>query len=379
MVISLKSAFKLIGITIVCFCAVFVCTFFLNFYLDILPLRDKVATEMIPLYEAQLATAKMCCAVTGGVLTLISAIMIVFYVKLYVDEHNRELGALKAMGYSASRLATHFVIFGLSAFLGCILGYGAGHAAMPFIYEQLTIEGLTVKIQFHVSLLFALVIAPTLLFSALSYFCAYITLKKPALTILKGETKQQKETLLKETKVNKRNFTKEVCIKTVSSNKLLTFFITFSCFCFSAMIQMGASMEELVNSTMGWMILAIGLVLALTSAFMALTSLIKKTSKTIAMMKTFGYPLAQCAFSAFAGLMPFAILGFAIGTAYQYGLLTLMINLIFKDVGKVPDYTFNVKALFVTLAAFIISYSVITALFVAKINRVSVKEIMIEN
>ena len=60
MIISAKSALKLIGITIVCFCAVFVCTFFLNFYLDILPLRSKVAELMLPLYDAQLATAQMC-------------------------------------------------------------------------------------------------------------------------------------------------------------------------------------------------------------------------------------------------------------------------------------------------------------------------------
>ena len=45
MVISFKSAIKLIGITIVCFCEVFVCTFFLNFYLDILPLRDSYTQE----------------------------------------------------------------------------------------------------------------------------------------------------------------------------------------------------------------------------------------------------------------------------------------------------------------------------------------------
>ena len=82
MIISLKSALKLVGISIVCFCAVFVCTFLLNFYLDVLPLRDEIAEPILPLYEAQLATAEMCCSVTGGVLALIALIMIVFYVKI---------------------------------------------------------------------------------------------------------------------------------------------------------------------------------------------------------------------------------------------------------------------------------------------------------
>lgn len=101
MIISFKSLGKLTGIVIVCFCAVFVCTFFLNFYLDVLPLRDSVSEQMLPLYEAQLATAQMCCSITGGVLALTVVVMIVFYVRLYIDEHAAELGILKSMGYSA--------------------------------------------------------------------------------------------------------------------------------------------------------------------------------------------------------------------------------------------------------------------------------------
>ena len=142
---------------------------------------------------------------------------------------------------------------------------------------------------------------------------------------------------------------------------------------------MGASMEELVNGAMGWMILAIGLVLAITSAFMALTSLVKNSAHSIAMMKTFGYSLSKCVTSVFIGFIPFAVVGFVVGTAYQYGLLYLMINLIFKDVGDVPDYTFNVGAMLITLAAFVVCYTAITAFYVAKINKVSVKEIMLEN
>lgn len=97
------------------------------------------------------------------------------------------------------------------------------------------------------------------------------------------------------------------------------------------------------------------------------------------MMKTFGYPLTQCVLSVFVGFVPFALIGFAIGTAYQYGLLTLMVNVIFKDVGEVPDYSFNVGAMLITLAAFVVCYTAVTAFYVAKINKVSVKEIMLEN
>lgn len=375
MVISVKSALRLIGVAIVLFCAAFVCTFFLNFYLDVLPLRDEVPEAMLPLYEAQLATAEMCCAITGGVLTLIACVMVLFYVKLYADEHCKELGTLKALGYSAQRLATSFLLFGLSAFIGCASGYGLGHAVMPFVYKQLTIDGLTVDIRYRAELLFAVVVAPTVVLGAVAYLCAYVRLKKPALSILKGERKQRETKGAAEK--SEGGFLKEMCVKTVTSNKLLTFFVAFSAFCFSAMVQMSASMESLVDGTMGWMILAIGVILAGTSVFMALTSLVKNTSKSIAVMKTFGYSLARRV-TVFAGFVPFALLGFALGTAYQYSLLTLMINLVFKNVGEVPEYSFNVKVMFITLAAFVACYAAVTAILVAKVNKVSVKQIMQE-
>ena len=56
-----------------------------------------------------------------------------------------------------------------------------------------------------------------------------------------------------------------------------------------------------------------------------------------------------------------------------------MINVIFKDVGEVPDYTFNVNMMLITLAAFIVCYAAITAFYVTKINKVSIKQIMLEN
>ena len=92
----------------------------------------------------------------------------------------------KALGYSNRRLAMDFVIFGVSVFIGCALGFGCGYASAPFIYEQLTIEGMSVNVNFHVELLFALVIAPTVVFSALSALIASVALRRPALDIIRG-------------------------------------------------------------------------------------------------------------------------------------------------------------------------------------------------
>lgn len=45
MIISIKDSVKLIGIMIIAGCAVFVCTLFLNFNMDIVGIRDEITSE----------------------------------------------------------------------------------------------------------------------------------------------------------------------------------------------------------------------------------------------------------------------------------------------------------------------------------------------
>lgn len=376
--ISFKNSLKFIGISIVCFCAVFVCTFFLNYYMDVLPLGDSVGAELMPLYKAQLATAKMTCGITGGFLGVIAIVMLFFYIKLYINDHRKEIGIFKAMGYSNLKIAKSFLLFGFSVFVGCGLGFIFGWICMPYIYESLTIDGLSyVSPSFHAVLLICLVFVPTAFFSLASFLYAAAFLRRPALEIIKGEfikvnaAKSQK-------RFKDRAFLKEMRSSTLKSKKMLAFFVSFSCFCFSAMVQMGLSMEDLVEGTMGMMILVIGLVLSAVSMFMAMTSLVRGNAKNIAVMKAMGFSGKERFAAIFSGYLPFIVLGFALGTVYQYGLLSLMINLIFKNVGEVPEYGFNVPVFFFTLALFAVSYFAVFMIYLYKSNKVSVKEIMLE-
>ena len=280
MIVSFKDGLKFIGISIVCFCAVFVCTFFLNYYIDILPLKDEVSAELMPLYKAQLATAKMTCGITGGFLSVIAIIMLFFYIKLYIDDHHKAIGTFKAMGYSNFKIAKSFIVFGFSVFVGCGLGFIFGWICMPYIYKSLTIDGLPViTASFHIGLLICLVFVPTIVFTLISFLYTAVFLHRPALELVKGE-------YIKVRKIKSpdklKEFLKVMSLSTLKSKKMLVFFVAFSCFCFSAMVQMGMSMEDLVSGTMGMMILVIGLVLAAVSMFMAMTSLVKSNAKNIA-------------------------------------------------------------------------------------------------
>ncbi|MDE7182067.1 MAG: FtsX-like permease family protein [Clostridia bacterium] len=381
MVVSFKDSLKLIGILVVSFCAVFVCTFFLNFYLDAVKIENLITEQTRALYDAQLATAKFTCAISGGFLAAIAVVMLVFYIKLYIDSHLKQIGILKAMGYSNGKIASRFWVFGFSVFLGTVLGFAAGFAAMPLIYKSLTIDGLPhIEIGFHIVLPIVLIALPTVVFSAISCGYAYFALSRPVSSMLRGELRLKPEKS-KKTKADnkKRPFLVEMGFKTLGGKKSLAFFVAFACFCYSAMVQMGCSMEDLSTETMGIMILVIGVVLAIVSLFMALTSLIKANVKNIAIMRAFGYSMKECALSVLLCYVPFALIGFAMGTVYQFGLLSVMVNVVYKDVASVPDYGFNVPVFFITLASFIILYVAAMLFYTYKMSKISVKEVMAEN
>lgn len=71
-------------------------------------------------------------------------------------------------------------------------------------------------------------------------------------------------------------------------------------------------------------------------------------------------------------------IGFVIGTLYQYGLLRIMIDIVFKDFEGVPEYKFDIPVMFLSLTCFIIFYEFVTYIYSRKIKNISIKEIMLE-
>lgn len=382
MVISLKDGIKLVGVAIVCFCAVFVCTFFLNYYADAVGIADSITAELQTLYDAQIATAKVVCFVTGGVLCLIAVIMTVFYIKLFVDGNAKRFAVLKAMGYSDGRLAASFWVFGLSVLIGAALGCGAGYAIMPKIYELMTINGLPhIEIGFHAWVPVVLVLALSIVFAAISIGYARMALRKNIWAMMRGNNSKSScgNNVTSKTKLSykDRPFKTDMALSVLRSKKSSVFFVTLSSFCFSAMLQMGMSMRTLSSVTMGVIMFAIGMVLAVTTLIMAVTTVINRNALNIAVMKAFGYTVKERVLAVLIGYVPFAFLGFGLGTVYQYGLLKIMVEIVFSNVAAVPDYSFDVPMFFITLASFIVAYALTVAFYARRISKISV-EIMSE-
>ena len=394
MVVSVKDSLKLFGVSIICCCAVLVCTMFINYYIDLSAARALVESgEALILYEAQLLTSKVTVFVTGGCLLATSVVTLLYYVKHFIDIRRKELGILKAFGYSDMQIALKFWVFGLSVLLGTAIGFALAFAVMQSFYSlQNETELLpTVSVRFHAELLVYLVVLPTVVFSAISILYARYKLSKPVIVLIKdifqnGKKKRKwiafargKDTSIeKENRKSKdRPFLRELSLSVLSSQKTLVFFIWFASFCFSAMTQMSVSMKDLSSVMMVAMMMVIGLTLACTTLILAITTVINGNAKTVATMRAMGYSQAQCANAIFCGYRPFAYAGFAIGTAYQYGLLKIMVSVVFKDFADIPSYSFDWKVMLISLAVFAVLYECVMLCCALRIRKIPIKQIMI--
>ena len=382
MLVGVKDAVKLIGIVITACCAVFVCTMFLNYYFDIITIEGKLTSDMsIIFYQAQVSTAKLVCSIAGGCLLMTSIIMLLFYIKHYIDTHKKELGILKALGYSNWKIAKNFWVFGCSVLLGTALGFAGAFLIMPEFYKLQNEEQILpdISIHFHPTVVFCFVIAPTLLFAVLAICYAWIQLKRPVLWLLKENFQaNEKSVKHKEEKSSGRPFISDLKRDTLRTRKILVFFILFASFCFSSMTQMSLSMKELSSEMMGIIMLVIGLVLAFTTLLLSITTVMNSNKKTMIMMRVFGYSQKECFRAIFGGYRPVSYLGFVLGTVYQYILLRITVDIVFRDMGNIPDYEFDIPVMMMSLAVFLAAYEIVMYAYYQKIKHVSIKEIMLE-
>ena len=119
-------------------------------------------------------------------------------------------------------------------------------------------------------------------------------------------------------------------------------------------------------------------ILAFTTLFLAITTVINGNTKTIAMMKVFGYSQKECCRAILGGYRPMSYIGFVMGTVYQYALLRIMADIVFRDLEGVPSYQFDFPVMIVSLVVFILVYESLMFAYSDKIRKLSVKEIMME-
>ena len=381
MIVGIKDVFKLIGIILISACAVLIATLFLNYNTDLKGIEDLItAPETMALYDALIMMGTVVSAVSGGCLLMTSVVMLTFYIKHYIDTHRKELGVLKALGYSRLRIAGGFWVFGLSVMIGAAVGFTGAHLLMPIFYSAQNEEGLLPKFEpsFHPILLIALVVLPSVIFSLLSIIYGYLKVKTPVIELLKGKS----DVKIKYVKANGNDdipFLKDLRSVTVRSRKSLVFFIAFAAFCFSAMVQMSIGVADLSSEMMSLMMLLIGITLALVTLIIAVSAVVRSNAKSVSIMRVFGYSKVECSSAVLGGYRPAALIGFIIGTGYQFFLLKITVDLVFSEMDNLPEVEFDFPALIIAAISFIVVYEIVMRLSARKIGQLSVKEIMLES
>lgn len=380
MIIGFKDAAKFFGIAIIACCAVLVCNMFLNYDIDLRAVSSLVSEDGKRLYDALLTNNKVVCLVSGACLVLTAVVMLVFYIGQYIDAHSDRFGILKALGYSDGEIAVRCSVFGFCVFLGTAVGYALSWAIMPKFYELQNnpSEGLPTVVLHYNPVLLLLIILPTVVFSALSVGIAFAKLKTPVLNLIKGVKPDKKVRKYRERRGCK-SFLSELSLTILGGKKSLAFFVAFGGFCFSAMTQMGVSMDDYTKGDMmGAMILIIGLILAAVSLYLAMSTVIGGNAKTLAMLKTLGYGVWERSFAVLGLYRIPAYIGFAVGSVYQWGILNVMVNFVFKDLGDVPVYSFDWATFGICIAVFFAAYALLNLTYTYIVGRMTVKSVMSE-
>mgnify|MGYP001018085040 FL=1 len=379
---SIKDLYRLVVVSVISFCAVFVTNLFLNFYLDI-SLLDQTnwLPEIQAAYDAQVAISWLIASISGAVLSLTSMLLLFFYIRQFIDQHKPELGILKAMGYKNWEISRKFWIFSLPVGLGTGVGYFSSFAMMPHFYQLRNQSGVLpeITIMQHWSLFLFLVVLPTLAFTALAVLCASYYLRLPALDLLKRVSSSQKSPKRKATKkIRKdRSFLKDFSASLLWSRKLLIFFVIFGSMCFSAMIQLSYGMKELTDEIIQSMMMSIGTVLSVAILYLSLGVLLQENQETLAIMKVFGYSKNECRKSLFAPYRFLAFLGFVLGTGYQYGIMQLLLRLMEKSIAQKVEYDFDFGVCLITLLVFTLVYESFIYLSSRKIDQLTIKQVML--
>jgi len=182
----------------------------------------------------------------------------------------------------------------------------------------------------------------------------------------------------KEQKDKEQSFIQDLKQATVKGRPALMFFIALASFCYSSMMQMSFSMDELSSRMFAVILIVIGIILACTTLFLAIITVVNANTRSIAIMQAFGYSWKDCSGAILGGYRLLAYIGFAIGTIYQYLLIKSMVSIFSKTSADIPEYKFDTKSFVVVLISFVIIYELVMRRYSARIKKISIKEIMLK-
>ncbi len=378
--VNIKSEYRLVSVTIITFVVVFICTIFINYPLDLKEIEYLMtSSEMREAFlGVQVSLADVIIAATVGLFGSMAALILMFSIRQFINENSAELGVLKALGYSENRIAFDFSKFGLCVLAGSVLGYLLAYLASPAFYDMLTSDYVLpaeVVFRFRPDVFAVMIVMPTVSFSVLAVLYARLRLRKRPLALIIGEdeVKVGKRIRRLQSKEGNLTFLGELRRMTFFNNLILVFFVGFAAFVFAAQVQTAFTVRQLVdNALMTSTFIISGLVVGSATLLLALTFLVDKNKKHVALLKAYGYTEGECGKAMFGGYRMVTYIGFALGTCYQFLFIAFVIARAFDSVAV----TFDFVGLLVALPTFIVAYELLMLFYRRRMAKIPFKEIM---
>ncbi len=370
--LTLKSVLKSCGVDIICFCAVFISTLFISYSLDIHELDGTLSeAKQIALFNGQIAMSKTTVAVSGGVLGVFAVLLLFFSVERYISENEANMGILKALGYTNHEISLPFCKFGLNCLIGTAVGYLSALAFIPLFYATMNADHTLPDIAFRFNFLvfLFLVLTPSLFFAAFAYLMARLKLRKTALRMIQKSAKNGKVRKAK----GDLPFLKGLRKTILRNHVLLVVFVGFAALCYGATVQMSFSMDQVGTSPLFfWMMFLIGLLLGTTVLFLAFRFVYNANAPYLGLLKAYGYRDKECSQAVYGGYRLIALIGFGIGTVYQYLLMKAMLSF-FANSYRL-SFVFSWKGLLLSALLFAICYESALGYCRHKIKNTPIKE-----
>lgn len=112
--VNVKESLKQISVMILAFGAIFICTVFVNYSIDLKSVEPFIDTPQAQaVYDALTTQNKITVAAAGGMLGAVTLLVLLFSIAQFINESSAELGVMKALGYSENRIALEFSKFGM--------------------------------------------------------------------------------------------------------------------------------------------------------------------------------------------------------------------------------------------------------------------------
>ena len=378
-IIQLKQLKQLSVVAVICACASFVATLFLNFWLDLRLLDfDQLSLLGQAYYRVQEKISQVVAGVSGLVLVATALAMVLFYIHQFIEDHQTDLGILKAMGYARGQLARQFWIFGLYGLLGTLLGGLAAYTFLPHFYTTRNSAGLLTGLSLHLhwGLVLTMVLLTSLLLTAMAVGYAYHVLARPSLVLLKG-SQTLRPPRKKGPQGGRENFLSDLRASLFWRHKFLIFLVGFAAFCIAAMLQLALSLQDMMDVALQVMMIGIGLILSLSIFYLALLTLLSRHKDSVAILKAMGYSQRDCLSVTLRPYYGVVMLGFLLGSVYQFCIMRLILWLVVGQGSQMVDSGFNWVNFVLAGFLLVIVYTGFNVYFSRRLAQVPIKAILL--